>query len=85
MSYDGQAAARASVSIRNNPLHPAAAPAGERRVVAGQVKEAGAARNGEQNGNGHWPTSGDGKPDFDKMDGAQRRAYHLARLNQKFG
>jgi hypothetical protein len=26
-----------------------------------------------------------GAPNFDKMDAAQRRAYHLHRLTKKFG
>ena len=32
-----------------------------------------------------WPVLPNGAPNFDKMDAAQRRAYHLHRLTKKFG
>jgi hypothetical protein len=32
-----------------------------------------------------WPVLPNGGPNFDKMDAAQRRAYHLHRLTRKFG
>ena len=32
-----------------------------------------------------WPVLANGAPNFDKMDAAQRRAYHLHRLTKKFG
>jgi hypothetical protein len=32
-----------------------------------------------------WPVLPDGKPDFDSMTTAQRRAYHEARLRKQFG
>ncbi len=32
-----------------------------------------------------WPVLANGAPNFEKMDTAQRRAYHLHRLTRKFG
>jgi hypothetical protein len=32
-----------------------------------------------------WPKMGDGSPDFERMNAAQRNAYDRARLNRKFG
>jgi len=32
-----------------------------------------------------WPVLPNGAPNFEKMDAAQRRAYHLHRLTKKFG
>jgi hypothetical protein len=57
MSYDGTAAARASVSVS---------------AAAASVAST-------------WPVSPTGAPDFDKMTGEDRRAYHKVRLTRKFG
>ncbi len=35
--------------------------------------------------NGRWPTLPDGRPAFDRMSPAERSAYHLERLTQRFG
>src|SRR5688572_26620597 len=37
------------------------------------------------NGNPAWPTLSNGRPDFGKMDSAQRRSYDQHRLSRKFG
>ena len=84
MSYDGSAAARATAHIRDNPLHASPTLATSRDGNQSSAPER-AQIIPEHNGDGPWPTFVDGKPDFDKMDGVQRRAYHIARLNQKFG
>jgi len=55
MSYDGSAARRATVEIRNNPV-------------------------AAKNSNGTWPKRPDGKPDFEKMNSAERLAYDQARM-----
>jgi hypothetical protein len=57
MAYDGAAKARATVSIRNNPVSSSAG----------------------------WPIFENGAPDFERMTGEQRRAYHRQRLTSKFG
>ena len=64
MSYDGSAARRATVEIRNNPLarpQPDSAPAPTEKSA-------------------DWPKRADGTPDFDRMNSAQRLAYDRARL-----
>ena len=71
MSYDGSAARRATVEVRNNPLSSSAGTIANRQSPIA-------------NGEG-WPTLPGGKPDFAKMNSAQRRAYDAARLNRKFG
>src|SRR5438128_7037814 len=72
MSYDGSAARRAAVTLRENPL--AAAPAAAVPAKPGPLPASAAAANG--NGGG-WPRREDGSPDFDKMNSAQRRAYDV--------
>jgi hypothetical protein len=64
MSYGGSATARATVAIRNNPLHR-------------DEPAAGGAPN--------WPALANGRPDFEKMNPEQRRAYDQQRLTRKFG
>jgi hypothetical protein len=71
MRYDGSAARRATVEIRDNPL---AAPGSANPLPAPAVGAAEA-----------WPTLPDGRPDFARMTSAQRRAYDAARLTRKFG
>ena len=70
MSYD-RSPSRASVSIRNNPLaESASAAAATGTAVNGDTKT--------------WPTLSNGRPDFEKMDAAQRRAYDRDRLTRRF-
>ncbi len=66
MSYDGSAARRATVEVRNNPL---ARPAAE-------SKPAGASKNGSDT----WPKLADGRPDFATMSSIERQAYDTWRL-----
>ncbi len=79
MSYHGSPAARASVSIRNNPL--ASAEAGSSRRQA----QATAAPVPQTQANAGWPVLPSGHPDFERMSSEQRSAYHKARLTRKFG
>ncbi len=68
MSYGGSAAARATVSIQNNPLRGSA------------PKTAGAPPAAPT-----WPALPNGRPDFERMNPEQRRAYDQQRLARKFG
>jgi hypothetical protein len=70
MSYDGSGAARATVSIQNNPLHGSA-------PKTNGVPSAATASN--------WPALPNGRPDFDRMNPDQRRTYDHQRLTRKFG
>ena len=72
MSYDGSAARRATVEIRNNPAAPLAGRA--RTETANSASPTF-----------EWPKLPDGRPDFEKMTAAQRNAYHSARLNRVLG
>jgi len=77
MSYDGSAARRATAQIRNNPLantDQGSAPV-TRTPTAGTTPQTPAT----------WPRTSQGLPDFDAMTGAQRQAYHAARLNKRLG
>lgn len=70
MSYDSSGAARSSVMIRNNPL------------AAATAKPASSAPSASVT---TWPTLSNGRPDFDRMNPDQRRAYDQQRLARKFG
>jgi len=65
MSYDGSAARRATVEIRNNPLAKATVPSSS---IPPGPRSAG------------WPERADGSPDFEHMNSAQRLAYDRQRL-----
>lgn len=73
MSYDGNAARRATVEVRNNPLAtPKVANASSSAVSGnGEIKD--------------WPRRADGAPDFDRMTTKHRQAFDAARLKHKFG
>jgi hypothetical protein len=75
MSYDGTAARRATVPLRDNPLARAQPPNGAAppRSVAPAAPPVATPADG-------WPKRSDGAPDFSKMSSAQRAAYHRARL-----
>lgn len=70
MSYEGSAVARATVSVQNNPLHTGA----PKKTNSTSPATAAA-----------WPVSANGRPDFDRMNAEQRRAYDQQRLTRKFG
>jgi hypothetical protein len=80
MSYDGSAARRAAVEVRNNPL-----ATGHRR--SGSLAEAGnqAWTEGAATASLDWPRLPDGRPDFAGMNPEQRRTYDAWRLTRKFG
>ncbi len=82
MSYDGSAAQRSRVEVRNNPLATAKPPSPgtpDSAISKDQSLLTSAATSLE------WPKRADGSPDFDKMTGEQRVAYHEARLKRVFG
>ncbi len=70
MSYGGSATARSAVSIRNNPLAGSTAKPSTTPAQSAPLT---------------WPTLSNGRPDFDKMNPEQRRAYDQHRLTRKFG
>ena len=72
MSYDGSAAKRATVEVKNNPL-------------AGGSSSDSANLKSQIVNSADWPKLSDGKPDFPKMTSAQRQAYDAARLKRVFG
>jgi hypothetical protein len=74
MSYDGSAARRARVEVRNNPLAGASTTTDKSKIRNSKSEIAAAG----------WPNGADGSPDFDNMNSAQRHAYHQARLNRVF-
>jgi len=82
MSYGGTSAA-VTVPPRTQPvpaaLSSAALPQASHPPPKAKVRVTEAVRNGNAGSNGH-PTFGDGRPDFGKMDMAQRLAYHRQRL-----
>jgi hypothetical protein len=73
MSYEGSAKPRAIVSIQANPL------------ARENAQQNGPVETGRNSNISEWPLLPGGSPDFDRMDAAQRRAYHLHRLSRKFG
>lgn len=80
MSYGG-GEPRSAVSIQGNPIAKATAAEAQRRseTIDSPITAADLPPGCT------WPTSPDGRPDFDNMSGQQRRAYDLFRLKQKFG
>lgn len=74
MSYDGSAARRATVEVKNNPV--ATTRVGSSDASNNQSLVTSTATNGE------WPRLPNGAPDFDQMTSQQRAAYHNARLNR---
>ena len=79
MNYDGAAASR-SVS-RPTPA-PASRPAEGRNAMSDVPHPASSIQHPASTA---WPLLPNGAPNFEKMDSAQRRAYHLHRLTRKFG
>jgi hypothetical protein len=77
MSYDGSAARRAKVEVRNNPL--ARAESSQTTLQDDRNATTSTATNVT------WPQLADGRPDFDKMSAPQRAAYHASRLNRVLG
>lgn len=81
MSYDGSAARRAAVEVRNNPL------ATDHRRSDSAAKAGSQQRTKENSANApaDWPRLPDGRPDFAGMNSEQRRTYDAWRLTRKFG
>ena len=78
MSYDSAASSRPA-GPRPSSLNPQPSPPAPRPSTP----------NSQPSTLNHqppkWPVLPNGAPNFEKMDAAQRRAYHLHRLTQKFG
>jgi len=72
MSYDGSAARRATVTVREQPLSAVRPTAHTARV-------------NNQSPIADWPKREDGSPDFASMNPEHRRAYDAWRLTRKFG
>src|SRR6185503_20018311 len=70
MSYDGSAARRSTVPMRNNPL---GASGSESHNPKSEIRK-----------NNGWPTLPNGKPDFATMTSAERFQYDAQRLRRKF-
>ncbi|MGO8928074.1 MAG: hypothetical protein ACLQU3_14475 [Limisphaerales bacterium] len=90
MSYDGAATSR-SVS---RPAIPGSSRRSEAKPVRsdspspahGTQSPVSVPQPSTLNPQPHqWPVLANGAPNFEKMDTAQRRAYHLHRLTKKFG
>lgn len=81
MSYDGNAARRATVEVKNNPLTERSRE-GSQAVVPQANELPGVSSDTQPTG---WPTLTDGSPDFTRMNSEQRRAYDAWRLTRKFG
>jgi len=73
MSYDGSAARRAPVEVKNNPMTVGRQTVADEEGVASETLKSG------------WPKRADGSPDFAGMTAAQRLACDQARLQRKFG
>jgi hypothetical protein len=78
-SYDTAAASR-STSRPTTPSTPRPAEAS-----AAQVAVRHPATSLQPPASASWPVLPNGAPNFEKMDVAQRRAYHLHRLTKRFG
>ena len=70
MSYGTSGSSRSTATIQNNPL------AKPETKVATQTPVSSTAK---------WPTLSNGAPDFENMNGVQRRAFDQDRLTRKFG
>ena len=70
MSYGTSGSSRSTATIQNNPL------AKPETKVATQTPIFSTAK---------WPTLSNGAPDFENMNGVQRRAFDQDRLTRKFG
>ncbi|MBE0545824.1 MAG: hypothetical protein IH623_31215 [Verrucomicrobia bacterium] len=81
MSYDGNAARRATVEVKNNPLTERSRQGSQ--AVVPQANELPGVSSDTQPAS--WPTLTDGTPDFTRMNSEQRRAYDAWRLTRKFG
>jgi hypothetical protein len=75
MSYDGTAARRATIEVRNNPL------AQTSTATQSPPSKSSPAPTADRK---HWPQLPDGRPDFATMTSRERQAYDTWRL-QRFG
>ncbi len=82
MSYDGSAARRARVEVKQNPL--AAAAPGTPAADSVPTQPASVPPPSPVDTDA-WPILPGGKPDFGRMNSAQRRAYDGWRLTRRYG
>jgi hypothetical protein len=90
MSYESTAAShsvsRSAPAAAPRPAHTSAARADTQPSASSLQQPASAPRPSTLNPQqSQWPVLPNGAPNFEKMDAAQRRAYHLHRLTRKFG
>lgn len=85
MSYGGSAVRRTTVELRNNPIGGSKPASPEVRNPKPEPAVDSDSARPVRTGHGEWPKRADGRPDFDKMTGAQRVAYHNWRLKRTFG
>ena len=90
MSYESTAASRSvsrpAPAAAPRPAHTSAARADSQPSASGSEQPASAPQPSTLNPQpSQWPVLPNGAPNFEKMDAAQRRAYHLHRLTKKFG
>lgn len=84
MSYDGNAPKRATVvASAAVPAEATTVPQAEKTVE--KIVEAAVPSDAIDSGASDWPILETGKPDFARMDVAQRRAYDRHRLKRTFG
>jgi hypothetical protein len=69
MSYEGSSGRRSTVTVPANVPKPAVSAPAEKPSSNGKLA---------------WPTLANGAPDFERMDGQQRRAYDQDRLSRRF-
>lgn len=81
MSYDGTVAKRSTITMPSIPS-VGGKPSSDQPEKDRAIRAAPTQMTSET---GAWPVRPDGAPDFDKMDAAQRQAYHKDRLTRKFG
>ena len=81
MSYDGSATKRSTVEVRNDPLPGSPSEIRNRKSEIGNDQSLLTSAATVED----WPKRSNGRPDFDKMTSAQRRAYDAARLRRIYG
>ncbi len=84
MSYDGRAVRRATVEVRDNPV-ASSKPSSTAVSIPKPERAADSNSPGRRAVQEDWPKRVDGGPDFDRMNPAERVAYHRSRLDRTFG
>lgn len=87
MSYDATATRRSNIEIRGNPLAAARPdePSGSKPAPMAEPSKGPAEAGIPAIESDAWPILPGGKPDFARMNSAQRQAYDAWRLTRRFG